>query len=163
MFDLATGDEIPSSEVVFNNESPDLITLRENSNGDITLLGLGKEGTAYISASWNGYTTRSRIELIDLENSISLANISWYVSPGDSPRVTLYDYSVSRFGNDYTVDWTADDPSVVRLEPTTTADGEYAVIAHCLDYGVAVITCTVTWSDGTVRQNYCTIGVIYDD
>lgn len=159
VFDLSTGRTIPVEEVTYTSETPDLVQIMDNKAG---FMGMGKEGTGYITASWNGYTTRSRIEFVDSENSISLDCVGSYVSPGQTTTITLYDYSVSRFGDGYTVEWTVDHPDVVKLESFTTSKGEYAVRATSLKHGMAVVTCTVTWPDGTVRKQYSTIGVVYD-
>ena len=94
------------------------------------------------------------------DNAIKLGTSRAFLQPDGYVVIPLDDGSVSRFGVDYTVEWTVDDPSVCSVEPCPPPYPEvkYAAEVRCLDYGVAVVTCTVTWPDGTVRQNYVTIG-----
>lgn len=71
----------------------------------------------------------------------------------------LYEETVFRFGDDFTTEWTVDDPSVVQIEPHEDGLG---VKIYSLNYGAAVVTCTITWSDGTVRQWHISVPVVFD-
>ena len=78
---------------------------------------------------------------------------------GVSGSTSLYVFDSSRFyGQDYTVSWSVDDPSVISLDaPTGAETARYYTLAP----GEATITCRVTLPDGTYAENYCTI-VVYD-
>ena len=157
VFDLETGTPLLPSEVTYTSESPDLFTVMDYNMG---ITPTGREGTGYLTASWDGYTTRCRVDVAAEDNAIKLGTSRAFLQPGGYVVIPLDDGSVSHFGADYTVEWTVDDPSVCSVEPCPPPYPEvkYAAEVRCLDYGVAVVTCTVTWPDGTVRQNYVTIG-----
>lgn len=52
---------------------------------------------------------------------------------------------------------------ILTLEPQVDEDGTHWVRFYTKDYGVATITCTVTWPDGTVRRNYCNVYVCFTE
>ena len=161
---LDTETPIPSEEISFTSESPNLIAISsmdDNSGNTYAgFVGLGREGTGYITATWNGQTARCRVDLVNLGDGISLTPLGAVRCPGERSLVTLLDGSfASDFGEEYTVEWTVSDPAVIRLEPVETPDdfaylGEHSAQLTFLDYGVASVTCRVTWLDGTVRQAY---------
>lgn len=78
---------------------------------------------------------------------------------GDARSTVLYKKAVDQFGTEYTAKWSVDNPSVLSIDPDVKEDGRPAVSFTALDYGNAVITCTVTWLDGTVRRCYCCLYV----
>lgn len=120
---------------------------------------LSGSGTAYITASWNGYTAQAKVNIIPQEDQIWCSAIATSLDLGVRRSTTLYKDIADQHGTGYTVKWSVDHPSVLSLEPTVNAEGEHSVFFTGLDYGQAVITCTATWPDGTVRQCYCCVYV----
>ena len=78
---------------------------------------------------------------------------------GDTGSTVLYKKAADQFGTEYTAEWSVDNPSVLSIDPEVKEDGTPAISFTALDYGDAVITCTVTWPDGTVRRCYCCLYV----
>ena len=155
VYDFSTGEEVPASEIVWSTDRPDLIQL----NSDGTFSGLGQEGVATLTATWNGYTAHGTIYLVDTEDSFWGGLASTVSAPGRMVNCGLYEETVFRFGDDFTTEWTVDDPSVVQIEPHEDGLG---VKIYSLNYGAAVVTCTITWSDGTVRQWHISVPVVFD-
>lgn len=114
-------------------------------------------GTAYITASWNGYTARGRIDLVDPDDTIHVGLVSAPTAPGEETKIELSTSTVAKLGEGFTVSWTVDQPSVARIE--VRPDG-LGITAYSQSYGVAVITCTVALSDGTSRHTYINILVL---
>ena len=79
---------------------------------------------------------------------------------GDTMSTVLYQGIAERFGTEYTVEWSVDKPDILSLSPSVSETGEHKISFTALDYGNAVITCTATWPDGTVRKCYCSVYVI---
>ena len=125
-----------------------------NSDGTYRARG---SGTAYLTASWNGYTSSCRIDLVDSEDTVYLGLVSTITHPGEETPVVLNQNTRSELGEGAIVTWTVDNPSVVQLE--ISADG-FGVTARSLNVGAAVITCTAVLPDGTSLYNYTNIIVI---
>ena len=156
VFDFSNGEEIPPSEITWSTETPNLINLNPDGSYEV----LDSEGTAYITASWNGYTSRCRIEIVPFRDTISANMVTEATGPGRTSYISLYENSLSRFGDGYTISWSVDDPSVVKLEPDSSG---LSATAYSLTFGNALITAAVTWPDGSVRQCYINITVVYDE
>ncbi|RHR06050.1 sigma-70 family RNA polymerase sigma factor [Pseudoflavonifractor sp. AF19-9AC] len=154
MYDAATMEEIPYKEIVWSSENPDLVQIE-----NYKIIPQDKEGTAFINASWNGYTSRCRIEIVERSDTISLDAKLIIHTLGNDFRLRLYDYTVSPFGDGYTVDWAVSDSNILSIEPQMTADGEYAVRVYLKEVGSAFVSCTVTWPDGTTRSACCNVVV----
>lgn len=158
VLDASTGREVPLDEVTWNVETPDLISI-DASDGWLT--GHGTPGTASFTASWNGYTARSTLELVPQEDQIWLWKVGTVVYPESREGTSLYEDTAQKFGSDYTVEWSVSDPTVLELEPVIYDDGARGVFFTSLKHGSAVITCTVTWPDGTQRHCYCNVYVFF--
>lgn len=153
--DPLTGKEITDGTVTWSTQTPELATV--SSSGEAWFSG---SGTAYITASWNGYTAQTRVNLIPQDDQIWCSVIATSIELGGQRGTTLYKEIADRHGTGYTVEWSVDHPDILSLEPSVSAEGEHSVTFTALDYGQAVITCTATWPDGTVRQCYCCAYVI---
>ena len=150
---LAEGKTVPNSQVTWTVETPELVSV--DSSGTASLKGYG---TAVLTASWNGYTARSTIHIMDSDNMIFLTMTGSSAYVGGSGSTSLQKSSADKFGEGYAVAWSVDNP-ILTLEPQVKEDGTPWVRYTVRDYGLATITCTATWPDGTVRQNYCNIYV----
>ena len=151
-----TNGQPVSGEVTFTNESPNLITFQESSK---TLRTGSQTGTAYLSASWGGYTTRVTIHIVETEDQIALSTLGLFMDMDMWCTTKLYVFDTSRFyGQDYTVEWSVDNPQVGRLE-TLVVDGYEAACLYPLKPGIATITCRVTLPDGTWAEGYCSVYV----
>ena len=153
----ANGKGVPSNEVTWTVETPDLVSV--DSEGRATLKG---QGTAVLSASWNGYTAKSTIYIMDSDEVVLLTTVGSAAYVDSSGSTSLQKSSADKYGEGYTVEWSVDNP-ILTLEPQVGEDGTYWVRYYTKDYGVATITCTVTWPDGTVRKNYCNVYVWFTD
>ena len=152
------GSAVPSGEVTWTNETPDLMTFDAQSG---TLRTLGQEGVGYLSASWNGYTDRMEVHIVPTEDQIALSTLSLFMNMDMWCTTKLYVFDTSRFyGQDYTVSWSIDNSDVAWME-TLTVDGYEAARIHPVKPGVVLVTCRVTMADGTSSEDYCTC-VIYD-
>lgn len=158
VLDASTGREVSLSEVTWHVETPDLISI--DASGE-WLTGHGTPGTASFTASWNGYTARSTIELVPQADQISLWKVGTVVYPESREGTSLYEDTAQKFGPDYTVEWSVSDPTVLELEPVIYDDDSHGVFFTSLKHGSAVITCTVTWPDGTQRHCYCNVYVFF--
>ena len=147
--------------LVWENESPDLLSLNTSTQ---TLRSNGASGTGYINVSWNGYTSRMQVRVVPTADQINLSMLSSFCSPDTTQTVSLYVFDTSKFyGQDYTVSWSVDDPSVVRLLGETVSSKGYPSMRYTtLDYGDALITCRVTLPDGTYSEAFCSVYVYYD-
>ena len=153
------GHSLSSDELTWVNESPDILSLDESTPSVYTL----QEGTGYLTVRWNGYSDRLTIHVVPTEDQIALSTSGAYTTPNSSGTVQLYVFDTSRFyGQNYSVSWTVDDPSVVTIEPYTQG-GEYFVRYYTHNFGSAVITCRVTLPDGTYAQDYCAVNVYYEE
>lgn len=153
--DALTGKDITDGSVTWSTQTPELATV--SSSGEAYFSG---SGTAYITASWNGYTAQAKVNIIPQDEQIWCSMIATSIELGGQRGTTLYKESADRHGTGYTVEWSVDHPEILSLEPSVSAEGEHSVFFTALDYGQAVITCTATWPDGTVRQCYCCTYVI---
>lgn len=153
--DPLTGKEITDGTVIWSSQTPEHATV--SSSGKASLTG---SGTAYITASWNGYTAQAKFNLIPQEDQVWCSMTASNLVLGGRQSTSLYKSVADKFGTEYTVEWSVDNPDILSLEPRVNAEGEHSVFFTGLNYGQAVITCTVTWPDGTVRQCYCCIYVI---
>lgn len=158
VLDASTGREVPLSEVTWHVETPDLISI-DAAGGWLT--GHGTPGTASFTASWNGYTARATLELVPQKDQISLWKVGTVVYPESREGTSLYEDTAQKFGPDYTVEWSVSDPTVLELEPVINDSGSHGVFFTSLKHGSAVITCTVTWPDGTQRHCYCNVYVFF--
>ena len=154
---LADGTGVPQNEVTWTTETPDLVSI--DSEGKATLKGYG---TAVLSASWNGYTAKSTIHIMDSKEVILLTTVGRAAYVDSSGSTSLQKDSADKYGEGYTVEWSVDNP-ILTLEPQVDEDGTHWVRFYTKDYGVATITCTVTWPDGTVRRNYCNVYVCFTE
>lgn len=153
--DPLTGKEITDGTVIWSSQTPELATV--SSSGEAKLTG---SGTAYITASWNGYTAQAKFNIIPQEDQVWCSMTASNLVLGGRQSTSLYKSVADKFGTGYTVEWSVDNPGILSLEPRVNAEGGHSVFFTGLNYGQAVITCTVTWPDGTVRQCYCCIYVI---
>ena len=149
-----SGRRLPST---WENESPDLLAFSERSR---QVTALAQSGTGYLTATCNGHTARLTVHIVPTEDQVNLSTLSIFVNLDTMWGTTkLYVFDTSKFyGQDYTVAWSVDDPSVVSLEEREI-DGSQAVRFLPLKTGTAVITCRVTLPDGTYAEAYCTANV----
>ena len=142
-----------ASGVTWANESPDL--LRLDGNG-ASVTALGSSGTGYLTASRNGETVRLTVRIIPTEDQIALSCLSTTMQVGGYGSTELYVFSTSRFyGQDCTVSWSVDDPSVLTLEERTSSKGNPSVRFQASRTGDACVTCRVTMADGSTAEEYC--------
>lgn len=158
VLDASTGREVPLDEVTWHVETPDLISI--DASGE-WLTSHGAPGTASFTASWNGYTARATLELVPQADQILLSTVGTVLYPDSRDATSLYEDTAQKFGPDYTVEWSVSDPTVLELEPVLHDDGSHGVFFTSLKHGTAVITCTVTWPDGTQRRCYCNVYVFF--
>lgn len=152
------GYKIDSSQLTWVNESPDILQLNEDEPSIYTL----REGTGYLTVYHNGYSDRMTVYVVPTEDQINLATLAVTTTPNFTGTTQLYVFSSSRFyGQNYTVSWSVDNPSVATIEPYTQ-DGEHYVRFYTHNFGSALITCRVTLPDGSYAQNYCQVNVFYE-
>ena len=151
-----------SGEVTWINESPDLIKISEPlPDGSIYLSSLDQQGTAYLSAVWNGQKATREIHIISADYDAGLSVVSQYVDIGVQFPVKLIPGSSSKFiSQEYTFDWRVDRPELLQVAEAEI-DGVPGLLVQALQPGVAHIVCRLTLSDGTYGEAYCT--VIVDD
>ena len=153
---LKDGSPVPG-EVTYINESPELMEYTPDNNG--TIRTGSQTGVGYLTATWEGYTARLAVHIVPAEDQINLSTLCSFTNVGVSGSTSLYVFDTSRFyGQDYTVSWSVDDPSVIALDAPVDAE---AARYYTLAPGAATITCRVTLPDGTYAENYCTI-IVYD-
>lgn len=153
---LKDGSPVPG-EVTYINESPELMEYTPDNNG--TIRTGSQTGVGYLTATWEGYTARLAVHIVPAEDQINLSTLCSFTNVGVSGSTSLYVFDTSRFyGQDYTVSWSVDDPSVIALDAPVDAE---AARYYTLAPGEATITCRVTLPDGTYAENYCTI-IVYD-
>ena len=142
-----------ASGVTWTNESPDL--LRLNGNGS-SVTAVGDRGTGYLTASRGGETIRLTVRVIPTADQIALSCLSTTMQVDGYGSTELYIFSTSKFyGQDCTVTWSVDDPSVLTLEERTSSQGNPAVRFKALRTGDACVTCRVTMADGSTAEEYC--------
>ena len=151
-----------SGEVTWINESPDLIKISEPlPDGSIYLSSLDQQGTAYLSAVWNGQKATREIHIISADYDAGLSVVSQYVDIGVQFPVKLIPGSSTKFiSQEYTFDWRVDRPELLQVAEAEI-DGVPGLLVQALQPGVAHIVCRLTLSDGTYGEAYCT--VIVDD
>ena len=151
-----------SGEVTWINESPDLIEISDPlPDGSMYLSSLDQQGTAYLSAVWNGQKATREIHIISADYDAGLSVLSQYVDIGVQFPVKLIPGSFSKFvDQEYTVDWRVDHPELLQMAETEIG-GAPGLLVQTLQPGVAHIVCRLTLSDGTYGEAYCT--VIVDD
>jgi len=154
--DNINGHEVTSG-VKWTVETPDLLRIDEKRR---VFYKLKESGTGYITAEKNGHTARLTVRLIPQEDQIHLSMGAWRTTVGSSNCTKLYVFDTSKFyGQDYTVEWTIDDPSVASITEEEI-DGYQAVRIHCLKPGNARITCTVTLPNGESADDFCFLYVV---
>ena len=142
-----------SNGVTWTNESPDLLRL----NGDGTrVTAIGSSGTGYLTASRGGETARLTVRIIPTADQVTLSCLSLTMAPNGYGTTELYIFSTSKFyGQDCSVSWSVDDPSVLTLEEQVSSQGNPSVRFQALKEGDARITCQVTMADGSTAEVYC--------
>lgn len=146
-----------TGDVAYTNESPDLFSFQ---NGSISTFG--QTGVGYLTASWEGYTAQMEIHILPTEEQVTLSVQALFMNMDMWGTAQLYVFDTSRFyGQDYTVSWSVDDPSVISTEEMVY-NGNPALRFYPQKPGEAVITCRVTLPDGTYTESYCT-AIVYDN
>ena len=146
-----------SDGVTWTNESPELLRL---SGDGSSVTAIGSSGTGYLSVSRGGETARLTVRIIPTMNQVTLSCLSTTMSPGGYGTAELYIFSTSRFyGQDCSVAWSVDDPSVLTLDERVSSQGNPSVHFQAMKAGDARITCQVTMADGSSAEAYCFVHV----
>ena len=146
-----------SDGVTWTNESPELLRL---SGDGSSVTAIGSSGTGYLSVSRGGETARLTVRIIPTVNQVTLSCLSTTMSPGGYGTAELYIFSTSRFyGQDCSVAWSVDDPSVLTLDERVSSQGNPSVHFQAMKAGDARITCQVTMADGSSAEAYCFVHV----
>ena len=146
-----------SDGVTWTNESPELLRL---SGDGSSVTAIGSSGTGYLSVSRGGETARLTVRIIPTVNQVTLSCLSTTMSPGGYGTAELYIFSTSRFyGQDCSVAWSVDDPSVLTLDERVSGQGNPSVHFQAMKAGDARITCQVTMADGSSAEAYCFVHV----
>ena len=155
---LADGKPV-SGQVTWSTETPDLLSLSDQGQR-VTVSPRAQSGTGTVTAECNGQTARLTVHIVPTRDQVTLSTQSLFMNLDTMWGTTkLYVFNTSKFyGQDYTVTWSVDDPTVVSLEEQEI-DGYQAVRFAPLKPGSAVITCRVTLPDGTSAETYCTANV----
>ena len=141
------------SGAVWTNETPELLTIR----GD-TVYTKGISGTGYLTVSYEGQTQRLTIRIIPLADQINLRTMFITLPLDSSSSTQLYVFNTSKFyGQDYTVSWSVNDPSVLALE--AVAGDTSCVRFTGKRTGDAYVVCRVSLPDGSTAEERCYVHV----
>ncbi len=141
------------SGAVWTNETPELLTIRED-----IVYTKGISGTGYLTVSYEGQTQRLTIRIIPLADQINLSTLFRSLPLGSSSYTQLYVFSTSKYcGQDYTVSWSVNDPSVLALE--TVAGDTSRVRFTGKRAGDAYVVCRVSLPDGSTAEERCYVHV----
>lgn len=141
------------SGAVWTNETPELLTIRED-----IVYTKGISGTGYLTVSYKGQTQRLTIRIIPLADQINLSTLFRSLPLGSSSYTQLYVFSTSKYcGQDYTVSWSVSDPSVLALE--AVAGDTSRVRFTGKRTGDAYVVCRVSLPDGSTAEERCYVHV----
>lgn len=141
------------SGAVWTNETPELLYMQ----GDIVHIR-GISGTGYLTVSYEGQTQRLTVRIIPLADRIDLSRLFTSLPLGSSSSTQLYVFNTSKFyGQDYTVSWSVNDPSILALE--AVAGDTSRVRFTGKRTGDAYVVCRVSLPDGSTAEERCYVHV----
>ena len=94
-----TGEEINDGTVTWSTQTPELASVSSAGQAHF-----GGEGTAYLTASWNGYTAQAKVNIVPQDDQIWCSVAASALDVGDQQSTTLYQEIAERHGTAYTVE-----------------------------------------------------------